>query len=325
MTPVRHLNDLQRPSPPPGGVQAKRLIGIDDLSLEEIVYVLDLTDYYAAFLDAGAPAPARLSGKTQINLFFEDSTRTNLSFELAGKKLGADIVNVPVAASSVHKGESLVDTAETLAAMGADVMIVRAKEPGLHETLDERLSCTIVNGGDGVREHPTQALLDAATIRGAVGDLSGKTIAICGDIKHSRVAGSDAKLFERLGAEVRFVGPAELLPEDGPFARFPAFTTLSEGLADADIVMALRMQFERMGENGRDVAKGYFERFGLTHETIACAKPDARVMHPGPMNRGIEIDGALADDTARSLILRQVFNGVAARMAALDMLLTGDK
>ena len=312
------MTEFDRPSPPAGGVSARRLISVDDLSDTDIAYILNLARYYARFVDEGLAAPQCLAGKTQINLFFEDSTRTNLSFELAGKKLGADVIVVPVAASSVHKGESLVDTAATLAAMGADAMVVRAKEIGLHAKLDERLDCVIMNGGDGVNEHPTQALLDAATIRSAFGELTGLTIAICGDIKHSRVAGSDARLFRRLGAEVRFVGPADLLPAGDQFTDIPRCHSLKEGLNGADVVMGLRMQFERMGEDGRDAAKGYFEEFGLTHETIEFAKPGAKVMHPGPMNRGVEIDSALADDPARSLILRQVFFGVATRMAALD-------
>ncbi len=318
------MAEISRPTPPAGGVTARRLISIDDLSDSDVAYLLDLAEYYTGFVRAGAPAPAVLAGKTQINLFFEDSTRTNLSFELAGKKLGADVIVVPVAASSVHKGETLFDTAATLAAMGADAMIVRAREAGLHARLDEALDCAIISGGDGVKEHPTQALLDAATIRAALGSLKGQVIAICGDVKHSRVAGSDARLFRRLGASVRFVGPATLLPPDDQFTDIARCHSLKEGLADADIVMGLRMQFERMGEAGRAAAQGYFESFGLTHDTLRLAKPDAKVMHPGPMNRGVEIDSALADDKERSLILQQVFYGVATRMAVLDALLVGN-
>ncbi len=316
------MTSSERPSPPKGGFSARRLIGISDLSDGDIAYILDLAEYYAGFLRRAQPAPRRLAGKTQINLFFEDSTRTNMSFELAGKKLGADVVVVPVAASSVHKGETLVDTAQTLAAMSADALIVRAKEPGLHKTLDEVLSAVIVNGGDGVNEHPTQALLDAAAIRSEFGSLEGLTISICGDVKHSRVAGSGARLFTRLGAHVRFVGPAHLMPSDDQFTDIARCHSLRDGLDGADIAMGLRMQFERMDEGGEDAAKGYFEEFGLTPDSIKLAKPGARVMHPGPMNRGVEIDGPLADDPDRSLILRQVFYGVAARMAALDALLT---
>ncbi|HNS86939.1 MAG TPA: aspartate carbamoyltransferase catalytic subunit, partial [Parvularculaceae bacterium] len=235
---------------------------------------------------------------------------------------GADVLNVPVAASSVNKGESLVDTALTLTSMGAHALILRHKEPRVHEDIAKRIECPVINAGDGVREHPTQALLDAATIRSAFGSLESLVIAICGDIKHSRVAASDAALFTRLGAEVRFVGPAELMPTPHQFAGVKRFSKLSEGVEGADVVMALRMQFERMETGGRDAAKGYFETFGLTHESIKSAKPGARIMHPGPMNRGVEIDGALADDPERSLILKQVFYGVATRMAVLDALIT---
>ncbi len=312
----------KHPFPPQHEFRAQRLISIDDLGDADIGYLLELTEHYAQYLRQGKPAPQRLVGKTQINLFFEDSTRTNLSFELAGKKLGADVVNVPIAASSVHKGESLIDTAQTMAAMGADVMVVRAKETGLHKTLDRILDCVVVNGGAGASEHPTQALLDAATIRSAFGDIAGLTIAICGDSKHSRVAGSNAVLLTRLGATVRFVGPSHLLPANEQFQHVERFHNLSDGLNNCDVVMGLRMQFERMESGSQDAARGYFEEFGLTHETIKLANHGVRVMHPGPMNRGVEIDGALADDSERSLILQQVFYGVAARMAVLDALLT---
>lgn len=319
------MNIPERPPPPASGWTARGLVSIDDLSLAEVNYLLALAEYYAHFLRRGDRPPQRLAGKTQINLFYEDSTRTNLSFDLAGKKLGADVLNVPVAASSVNKGESLIDTAQTLAAMGAHAMIVRHKEPLIHKEIAARVDCPVINAGDGIREHPTQALLDAATVRAAVGGFAGKTIAICGDVRNSRVAGSGALLFKRLGAEVRFVGPAEILPPEGAFPGLPRFHALREGLSGADIVMALRFQFERMGETGAEAARGYFDRFGLTHRTLAFAKAGAFVMHPGPMNRGVEIDGALADDAERSLILQQVFNGVATRMACLDALVTGTR
>lgn len=316
------MDFIDRPYTPKGGIAAANLINVDDFNETETAYVLELAEYYARFLKAGQRPPARLAGKTQINLFFEASTRTNLSFELAGRRLGADVLNVPVAASSVNKGESLVDTAQTLAAMGAHALIVRCKEPKVHDELARRIDCAVINAGDGVREHPTQALLDAATIRSAYGTLEGLVIAICGDVKHSRVAASGATLFSRLGAEVRFIGPSRLMPAAGLFAKARRFDNLAEGLAGADVAMALRMQFERMEEGGKDAAKGYFETFGLTHETIKFARPGAKVMHPGPMNRGVEIDGALADDQERSLVLKQVFYGVATRMAVLDALIT---
>jgi aspartate carbamoyltransferase catalytic subunit len=233
------------------------------------------------------------------------------------------VLVVPVAASSVNKGEELIDTAQTLAALGAHVLIVRHKEPRVHETLAARIECPIINAGDGVREHPTQALLDAATIRSVHRRFDDLIIAICGDIRHSRVAGSDARLFTRLGAKVRFVGPKALMPEN-LFQDIPRFDKLADGIAGADIVMTLRVQRERMEVmEASEVVTAYHDRFGLTHETLKHAQPGARVMHPGPMNRGVEIDGKLADDPIRSLILRQVSFGVATRMACLDALLTG--
>jgi aspartate carbamoyltransferase catalytic subunit len=309
-----------RPSLPGNGFSAANLINIDDVSNAEVAHLLDLAEHYAGYLRRGERPPQRLAGKTQVNLFFEDSTRTNLSFELAGKKLGADVLSVPVAASSVNKGETLIDTVQTLAAMGAHVVIARHKEPRVHNELARRIACPIINAGDGVREHPTQALLDAAAIRSAFGRIEGLTIAICGDIRHSRVAASDAELFLRLGADVRFVGPRRLMPEASLFPTIKRFDALRTGLAGADVVMGLRMQFERMEGDGRALAQGYFEEFGLTHDTLRFANQGAKVMHPGPMNRGVEIDGALADDEAHSLILKQVFYGVAVRMAVLDAL-----
>jgi len=321
------MNSAVRPISPARGFTARNLVSIDDLSISDIEFILNLSAYYATHLNARTLPPQKLQGHTQINLFFESSTRTNLSFELAGKKLGADVINVPVAASSVNKDEGLVDTAQTLAAMNADVMIVRHQEPHIHEMLARRLPCPIINAGDGVREHPTQALLDAATIHHAFGRIDGLVIAICGDIKHSRVAGSNARLLTKLGAKVRFVGPASLMPDAGHdeyFKQIECANTLSAGLDGADVVMGLRMQFERMEGDNRKEAKGYFEKFGLTHDTLKLAKPNAKIMHPGPMNRGVEIDGALADDQARSLVLNQVFHGVATRMACLDALILGE-
>ena len=311
------------PEPPKDGWRAKHLLSIDDLSDDEIVYLLKLSRHYAEYLTRGTPAPQKLAGKTQINLFFEDSTRTNLSFELAAKKLGADVLNVPVAASSVNKGETLIDTSLTLTSMGAHVLIVRHKERGVHRSIASRVACPVINAGDGAAEHPTQALLDAATAMQVLGNLEGVVVAICGDIKHSRVAGSDARLFARLGAKVRFVGPPELMPLKDQLPDIPRYASLKEGLEGADIVMALRMQFERMADHdAKEASADYYNTFGLNHDTIKLAKLGAKVMHPGPMNRGVEIDGALADDPERSLILRQVANGVSTRMAVLDALVT---
>ncbi|MEM9262059.1 MAG: aspartate carbamoyltransferase catalytic subunit [Pseudomonadota bacterium] len=299
------------------------MISVDDLSLTDITYLLNLADYYADYLRMGARPAQRLAGKTQINLFFENSTRTNLSFELAGAKLGADVINVPVAASSVNKDESLLDTAQTLAAMAAHVVILRHAQPGVQSELQETLPCPIINAGDGSREHPTQALLDAATIRSAFGRTEGLTVAICGDVRHSRVAASDAKLFQRLGMHVRFVAPRALLPNENDMPGIPRYDSLKDGLAGADIAMGLRMQFERMDQSEAAAMEPnqYYSEFGLTHETLGYANDGALVMHPGPMNRGVEIDGALADDQSKSLILNQVFFGVATRMACLDAIL----
>lgn len=318
------MDNAARPAPPPGGFSARHLVSIGDLSYADAVYLLDLAACYAPFIRDGRRPVQRLEGKTQVNLFYEDSTRTNYSFELAGLKLGADVVNVQVAASSVNKGESLADTAGTLAAMGASAIVLRHKEPRAPEMLADLVPCPVINAGDGAREHPTQALLDAMTIRETLGGIERRVIAICGDVKHSRVAASSAQLFERLGAQVRFVAPEHLMPPKDQFSTIARAHSLKDGLDGADVVMALRMQFERMeGEQRQDAARGYFERFGLTHETMKLARPGAKVMHPGPMNRGVEIDGALADDPACSLILRQVFYGVPVRMACLDALATG--
>lgn len=318
------MHTADRPPLPGTGFSRRHLVGIDDLNDGDIDYLLSLAHHYAGFLQRGARPPQRLAGKTQVNLFFEDSTRTNLSFELAGKKLGADVINVPVAASSVNKGESQIDTAQTLAAMGAQALIVRTRETGVHAELATQLACSVINGGDGAREHPTQALLDAATILSVFPSLSGLKIAIVGDIRHSRVAGSDARLFSRLGADMRFVGPPDILPPAHDFPDIPRHDNLPDGLKDADVVMALRMQFERMDDPARqkDRAQAYYGTFGITHETLKLSNRHTVVMHPGPMNRGIEIDGRLADDPDRSLILRQVYFGVATRMACLDALLT---
>lgn len=317
------MDSAARPAPPNGGFSARHLVSIDDLARDEAAYILDLAAWYAPFIRDGRRPPQRLEGRTQVNLFYEDSTRTNYSFELAGLKLGADVVNVQVASSSVNKGETLADTAQTLAAMGAAAVILRHKEPRAPEMLTRLLSCPILNAGDGVREHPTQALLDAMTIRESFGAIEGRTVALCGDIKHSRVAASGAQLFARLGAQVRFVAPEHLMPPADQFANIARVHSLRDGLDGADVVMALRMQFERMeGDQRQTAARGYFETFGLTHETMKFARPGAKVMHPGPMNRGVEIDGALADDPERSLILKQVFYGVPVRMACLDALIT---
>lgn len=331
---IRVLMSLypERPMPPDGGLSRMHLTGINALSDDDLIFLLKLAQYYRALVRDDLDIPLRLKGRTQVNLFFENSTRTNCSFELAGKKLGADVIVVPVAASSVHKGEELQDTTQTLAAMGADAMVVRNKEHDTAEFVSSALGkagipCAVINAGEGTRSHPTQALLDAATMLESLGrtpeeGLKGITVAICGDVRHSRVAGSNAELLPRLGAEVRFVGPEQLHPAANQYSHVERYTTLKQGLAGCDFVMALRMQMERMESGYGMTNEEYHATFGLTHDTLPLASPNAKVMHPGPMNRGIEISGTLADDRSRSLILDQVSHGVTTRMAVLDALLT---
>lgn len=260
-----------------------------------------------------------LRGRTLINLFFEASTRTQSSFELAGKRLGADVMNMSVATSSVKKGETLIDTAMTLNAMRPDIIVVRHAEAGAVHLLAKKVDCSVVNAGDGAHEHPTQALLDALTIRRNKGRVSGLTIAICGDILHSRVARSNILLLSALGARIRAVGPSTLLPAGLERMGVEVFRDMRSGLAGADIVMMLRLQRERMRSGFIPSAKEYFRFFGLDDEKLGFAKPDALVLHPGPMNRGVEIDSSVADGP-RSLIREQVEMGVAVRMAVLEAL-----
>ncbi|HBM12625.1 MAG TPA: aspartate carbamoyltransferase catalytic subunit, partial [Rhodospirillaceae bacterium] len=261
-----------------------------------------------------------LSGLTVINLFFENSTRTRTSFEAAAKRLGADVINMAVAASSIKKGETLIDTAMTLNAMHPDVLVVRHGNSGAVRLLSEKVDGAVINAGDGRHEHPTQALLDALTIRRRVGKISGLTVAICGDVAHSRVARSNIQLLQIMGARVRLIAPPTLLPAKAERFGVEVFTDMREGLQDVDIVMMLRLQLERMQGAFVPSVREYFRFFGLDREKLSFAKPDALVMHPGPMNRGVEIDSELADDLDRSLIRDQVEMGVAIRMACLDLL-----
>jgi aspartate carbamoyltransferase catalytic subunit len=296
----------------------RHLLGIDQLSREDILVILGEAEKWAAFNRRRRKQDERLRGLTQFNVFFENSTRTLFSFEVAGKRLGATVANFHVAGSSVHKGESLIDTALTLNAMRPDVMVIRHGETGAPGDVAKVVDCAVVNAGDGTGEHPTQALLDALTMRRRKGRIDGLKVAICGDIRHSRVAGSNMKLLPKLGAEVRVIGPEALLPPDT--GAIPAFIDMDEGIAGADVVMMLRIQRERM----ESALAGRFEdfpaRYGLTRARLAGAAPDALVMHPGPMNRGVEIEGELADDPKRSAIVEQVEMGVAVRMAVLDLL-----
>jgi aspartate carbamoyltransferase catalytic subunit len=306
-------------------LKTRHLLGIETLSAGEIVALLDLADEYVALGRAERKRSPILKGRTVINMFYEPSTRTQSSFELAGKRLGADVMNMSVRSSSVTKGETLIDTATTLNAMRPDILIVRHQDSGAAEMLSRKLDCSVVNAGDGCHEHPTQALLDALTIRRRLGHIEGITVAICGDVAHSRVARSNLHLLTRMGAHVRFVAPRTLLPAAA--ARFGAeiFTDMCRGIKDADIVMMLRLQNERMSGAFVPSAREYFHFWGLTHEKLKAAKPGALVMHPGPMNRGVEIDSAVADDPDVSLIQEQVEMGVATRMAVLDALSRGLK
>ncbi len=261
-----------------------------------------------------------LRGRTLINMFFESSTRTQASFELAGKRLGADVMNMSVAGSSMSKGETLIDTAMTLNAMRPDIIVIRHHAAGAVALLSQKVDCSVINAGDGEHEHPTQALLDALTIRRRLGRIAGLTIAICGDILHSRVARSNIRLFGALGAHVRVVAPSTLLPPHPERLGAEVFTRMEEGIRGADVVMMLRLQRERMlSRSFVPSQREYFHFFGLDYEKLALAKPDAIIMHPGPINRGFEIDSNVAEDP-RSVIQEQVEMGVAVRMAVLQAL-----
>jgi aspartate carbamoyltransferase catalytic subunit len=261
-----------------------------------------------------------LRGRTLINLFFENSTRTRTSFELAGKRLGGDVINMSVSTSSIKKGETLIDTAMTLNAMHPDVLVVRHGDSGAVQLLAEKVNCAVINAGDGSHEHPTQALLDALTIRRRKGHLEGLNVAICGDVTHSRVARSNIYLLNTMGARVRVVAPPTLLPTHVERLGVEVHHDLRDGLTDCDIVMMLRLQTERMQGSFVPSMREYFYFHGLDYDKLAAAKPDALIMHPGPMNRGVEIDSEVADDIDRSAIHEQVEMGVAVRMACLDLL-----
>jgi len=298
----------------------RHLLGIEGLSADQITYLLDRSERYVEVNRGGNKKSSLLRGLTVINLFFESSTRTRTSFELAGKRLGADVINMSVAWSSIKKGETLIDTAMTLNAMHPDVLIVRHPDSGAVKLLSEKVNCAVINAGDGSHEHPTQALLDALTIRRRRGRLEGLTVAICGDILHSRVARSNIYLLGTMGARVRVVAPPTLLPAAIERLGVEAFSDMTAALEGCDIVMMLRLQTERMHGTFVPSIREYFRFFGLDREKLQAAKPDTLIMHPGPMNRGVEIDSEVADDIDRSLIREQVEMGVAVRMACLDTL-----
>ena len=307
-------------SPVDSNFPHRHLLGIEGLSSSEITVLLDKAEEYVDHNRQADKKVDVLRGRTVINLFFETSTRTRTSFELAGKRLSADVINMSVATSAIKKGETLIDTAMTLNAMHPDVLVVRHAESGATQLLSEKVNCAVINAGDGSHEHPTQALLDALTIRRRRGNLEGLTIAICGDILHSRVARSNIHLLITMGAQVRVVAPRTLLPSSVGHMGVEVFYDMKEGLKDCDIVMMLRLQNERMDGNFIPSIREYFLFFGLDYDKLSVAKPDALIMHPGPANRGVEIDSVVADDFSRSVIREQVEMGVAVRMACLEIL-----
>ncbi|PSJ61837.1 aspartate carbamoyltransferase catalytic subunit [Kumtagia ephedrae] len=305
---------------PPPLFPHRHLLGIRDLSPADIKSLLDRADAAVAISRRHEKKTSALRGRTQINLFYEASTRTQSSFELAGKRLGADVMNMSVASSSVKKGETLIDTAMTLNAMRPDILIIRHASAGAAALLAQKVGCSVVNAGDGTHEHPTQALLDALTIRRAKGRLAGLTVAICGDILHSRVARSNILLLNAMGAFVRVAAPSTLLPAGIRQMSVEVFPTMADALRGADVVMMLRLQRERMAGAFVPSVREYFRYFGLDAEKLKVAREDALVMHPGPMNRGVEIASEIADGP-QSAIQEQVEMGVAVRMAVMEALL----
>ncbi len=298
----------------------RHLLAIEGMHPPEIAFLLDLAESYVLLNRSGKTQRDLLRGRTLINLFYEDSTRTRTSFELAGKRLGADVINMSVSTSSVNKGETLLDTAATLNAMRCDLLVVRHDQSGAPNLLAQKVSSAVINAGDGTHEHPTQALLDALTLRRRRGTLEGLLVAICGDIMNSRVARSNIHLLGTMGCRVRVIGPPTLIPAAAASLGVEVFHDMEAGLRGVDVIMMLRLQRERMSRSLVPSAREYFRFFGLDAEKLAWAKPDALVMHPGPMNRGVEIDSAVADDPAHSVIAEQVEMGVAVRMAVLDVL-----
>ena len=311
------------PHAPAASLNARHLLGIEGLTVPEIQALLDRSSYFADVITHKIKddrLDSLLKGVSIVNLFFENSTRTRVSFEVAAKRLGASVFNLSVSGSSVKKGETLIDTAITLNAMHPDILVIRHQNAGTPSLLSHHVDAAVINAGDGRHEHPTQALLDALTITRRCGKIAGLKIAICGDVANSRVARSNLYLLGALGADVRFVSPATLLPAGIDQFGVPVFTELEQGIENADIVMMLRLQTERM--QGREIPSQheYFNLFGLNMEKLMRAAPNALIMHPGPMNRGVEIDSVIADDNEKSLIYTQVEMGVAARMACLEAL-----
>jgi aspartate carbamoyltransferase catalytic subunit len=300
-------------------ISQKHLLGIQDLSINDVNLIIDEASTFINLNKSKKKKLDSLRGKTQINLFFEPSTRTQSSFELAGKRLGADVMSMNITNSAIKKGETLIDTAMTLNAMHPDLIVIRHQDSGACNLLSQKVNCSVINAGDGRREHPTQALLDALTIITRKEKIEGLKIAICGDILHSRVARSNIYLLNMLGAEVNIIAPTNLMPKDIERFGVTIFSNMKKGLKDCDIVMMLRLQNERMSSSFLASNREYYEYYGLTQDKLSHAKDDALIMHPGPMNRGIEIDTNLADDINKSVIREQVELGVAVRMACLKI------
>ena len=297
------------------------LVETADLTKKEIEHILDESKKYITFNKRKIKKINVLEGRTIFNLFFEDSTRTRTSFEVAAKRLGADLINVVVKDSSINKGETLLDTMTTINSMNPDVLIVRHPEEGISKKISETVDASVINAGDGSHEHPTQALLDALTIKNKFENFSKLKIAICGDILHSRVARSNIIILSKLGAKINVIGPKEWLPKSLNKLPVNVYTEMKKGLQNCDIVMMLRIQKERIVGKIMPNQKTYFKKYGLDYNKLKYAKKNAFVMHPGPMNRGVEIDSKLADDVTRSLIQEQVAMGVAVRMACLDLII----
>ena len=300
-------------------ISQKHLLGIQDLSINDVNLILKEAEKFIELNKSKNKKLDLLKGKTQINLFFEPSTRTQSSFELAGKRLGADVMSKKITNSAIKKGETLIDTAMTLNAMHPDIIVIRHQDSGACNLLSQKVNCAVLNDGDGSREHPTQALLDALTILNRKKKIQGLKVAICGDILHSRVARSNIYLLNMLGAEVNIVAPSNLLPKDIEKFGVNIFSNMKKGVKDCDIVMMLRLQNERMSSSFLSSNREYYEYYGLTQDKLEYAKSDSIIMHPGPMNRGIEIDTKLADDTNMSVVKEQVELGVAIRMACLKI------
>ena len=298
----------------------RHFLSVLDLNPVDVAALLDLAEGFVGLNRQAAKTLDLLKGRTLINLFFENSTRTQSSFELAAKRLGADTINMSPGGSSIAKGETLIDTAVTLNAMRPDILVIRHAASGAASLLAQKVSCSVINAGDGQHEHPTQALLDALSMRRAFGRIAGLRVAICGDILHSRVARSNVGLLQMMGAEVRLVGPPTLIPAQADRWGVQVFNDLRQGIAGCDVVMMLRLQLERMDGAFAPSPREYFRFWGLDREKLGAAADHVKVMHPGPMNRGVEIDSDVADDLTVSLIQDQVEMGVAARMAILAAL-----